>query len=134
MKRADRVLERRDRTSQPKLHAAASSSKRVVTRRTVGQRPQSHLKASHLAHAQLHQINDRYLTYRALAERLSYRGKRAPEAARKFVERKGIQRFKRGRAWTVLASHVDLVMAGYPAPVVAVGRRFGHGPSVKKSA
>ena len=56
-----------------------------------------------------------YLTFRLLAVHLGFAGKRAPEAARKWVERQGLRKAWRGRAWLVSREDVDRVLRGAAA-------------------
>jgi hypothetical protein len=55
-----------------------------------------------------------YLTIRQAADYLGYQGKAKREAARKFVERNGVPKFWRGKAWLVKPQDLDRVLNGQP--------------------
>jgi hypothetical protein len=52
------------------------------------------------------------LTLQQVGEYLAYKPKRARESARKFVERHGLRRLWRGKAWLVKREDVDAVLEG----------------------
>lgn len=54
-----------------------------------------------------------YITFSQLAPKLAFRGKRAPEAARKWVERRSIPKVFRGNAWMVAEDDVEKSLAGH---------------------
>lgn len=53
-----------------------------------------------------------YATYRQLAPKLGYHGKRAPEAVRKFVARRSIPKRWRDGAWLVAEEDVQASLDG----------------------
>ena len=53
-----------------------------------------------------------YLTLRQAADYLGYSGKAKREAARKFVERNGVPKWWRGRAWLVKPEDLDRALRG----------------------
>lgn len=53
-----------------------------------------------------------YLTLRQAADYLGYQGKAKKEAARKFVERHGVPKKWRGRAWLVKPEDLDRALDG----------------------
>lgn len=54
-----------------------------------------------------------YRTYSQLAPKLGFLGKRAPEAARKWVERRSIPKRWRGGAWVVAEEDVQASLDGH---------------------
>ena len=58
-----------------------------------------------------------YVTYRQLAPKLGYLGKRAPEAARKWCKRRSIPKRNRGTShnpvWVVAEEDVQRALDGY---------------------
>lgn len=54
-----------------------------------------------------------YIKYSQLAAKLGYRGKRAPEAARKFVARRSIPKRWRDGAWVVAEEDVQRSLDGH---------------------